>query len=385
MNEPPLVKQPPFRAPIDIMHRSHPEARSVCSAGAAPPGSTRRRSTARAVVSSLVLAFAALPACNAVLGIDDATLCSDQSCDGGVPAVSEGVAPNLPGSGQGNGDDGGVGGEAPPISEGETLPPVQGVNTPGAAGGTSSGSGDSSNSGSGSGGSSSGGPTQPPSDPGGSNGSGGNGNSGPGNGNGNGNSGPGGGDDDDPPPPSACDGRADGSAFCDGATRISCGPGGSVAGSLPCPTLAHCTQSTASSCAACLTGEARCTGAILSVCNAAHTGFDTAACAGPAQCNATLAACDAAACAANQLRCEGAVLQVCNATLTGFDPVIDCGSPAACNAQTGACNICAPGTRRCVDSGTVGICDSTGQAETRIDCTPVVQSCVAGECELLGL
>jgi hypothetical protein len=348
-------------------------------AGAAPLGSTRRRSPVRVVLSSLALVFAAWPACNAVLGIDDATLCSDDSCDGGVPAVSEGVAPNLPGSGQGSGDDAGVE-AASPGSGSETLPPVQGVNTPGAtdgsnsgssgsgssgSGSSGSGSSDSSNSGSGSGGSSNsgssnGGPTPPPPDP-------------------------GGGDDDDPPPPSACDGRADGSAFCDGATRISCGPGGSVAGSLPCPTVAHCTQSTATACAACLTGEARCTGAILSVCNAAHTGFDTAACAGPAQCNATLARCDAAACVANQLRCEGAVLQVCNATLTGFDPVVDCGSPAACNAQTGACNICAPGTRRCVDSGTVGICDSTGQAETRIDCTPLIESCAAGECELLGL
>ncbi len=352
------------------MHCSHPEAHSVCAAGAAPLGSTRRRSSARVVLSSLALVFAALPACNAVLGIDDATLCSDDSCDGGVPAVSEGVAPNQPGSGQGSGDDAGVEG-ASPGSGSETLPPVQGVNAPGATDGSNSGSSGSSNSGSGSGGSSNGGPTPPPPDPGGN----GNGNSVPGNGN----SGSGGGDDDEPPPPSACDGRAEGSAFCDGATRISCGPGGSVVGSLPCPTVAHCTQSTASACAACLTGEARCTGAILSVCNAAHTGFDTAACAGPAQCNATLASCDAAACAANQLRCEGAVLQVCNATLTGFDPIIDCGSPAACNAQTGACNICAPGTRRCVDSGTVGICDSTGQAETRIDCTPVIESCVAGE------
>jgi hypothetical protein len=340
------------------------------------------------VLSSLALVFAALPACNAVLGIDDATLCNDVSCDGGVPAVSEDVAPNLPGSGRGDGaDDAGVEGAPSPGSESETLPPVQGVNTPGATDGSNAGSSGSGNSGSGSSGSGNSGPdnsepTQPPPDPGGDNGSGGNGNSGPGNGNGN--SGPGGGDDA-PPPASACDGRESGSAFCDGATRISCGPGGSVAGSLPCPTVAHCTQSTGPACAACLTGEARCSGAILNVCNATHTGFDTAACASPAQCNATQAQCDAAACAPSQLRCEGAVLQICNAALTGFDPVVDCGSPAACNAQTGSCNICAPGTRRCVDSGTVGICDSTGQTETRIDCTPLIESCAAGECELLGL
>lgn len=320
------------------------------------------------------MSLAALPACNALLGIDDATLCSE-GCDGGVPAFSAEVAPSLPG--RGNGADAGDEGAATPGAGNEIPPPIQGVNTPGAMDGANSGNGGASNGGTSNGGTSNGGsadddPTPP--DPG-SGGSGGT------------SSGPGGGDNDDdvPPPPSACDGQANGFAFCDGATRISCGPGGSVAGSLPCPTLAHCTQSSGPGCAACLTGEARCTGAILSVCNADHTGFDTTACASAAQCNPTLALCDAAVCSANQLRCEGAVLQVCNATLTGFDLVVDCGSPAACNAQTGACNICAPGTRRCVDSGTVGICDSTGQTETRIDCTPLIESCVAGECELLGL
>jgi hypothetical protein len=332
----------------------------------------------------------ALPACNAVLGIDDATLCSDGQCDGGVPAFSEEVASNLPGSEPAAGADAGVDGEPSPGGGSEIIPPVQGVNTPGASAGSSSGAGGSGN-------------AEPPPAPGGSSGSGtsgssnsgsgnsGSGNSGSGSGNsgsgnsGGSNSGPGGADDDVPPPPSPCEGRAAGSAFCDGATRISCGPGGSVAGSLPCPSVPHCTQSTGTACAVCLSGEASCGGGVLSVCNAAHTGFDTTACAGPSQCNAALARCDAAACSANQLRCDGSLLQVCNATLTGFDLVIDCGSPAACNAQTGACNICTPGTRRCVDGDTVGICDSTGQTETRIGCTPLIESCVAGECELLGL
>jgi hypothetical protein len=78
-------------------------------------------------------------------------------------------------------------------------------------------------------------------------------------------------------------------------------------------------------------------------------------------------------------------LQACNATLTGYDLVVDCGSPAACNAQTGACNVCTPGARRCIDSLTAGICDSTGQSEVQVDCALLLQSCVAGECELLGL
>jgi hypothetical protein len=358
------------------MSSSEHPTRPVAPAGAAPLGSRRRRSPVCVALSSLALVLAALPACNAVLGIDDATLCSDGRCDGGVSNLSEDVAPNLPGSGAGNGDDAGA------LSpDGELIPPIQGVNTPGAGGGSSSNNGGSNDEGA-----AGAAPAQPEPGSGGSNGSGGSSNSGPGgSGNSGGsNSGPGGGDGD-PPPPSACAGRESGSAFCDGVTRISCGPGGTVVGSIPCPTVAHCTESSGPACAACLTGEARCTGAILSVCNAAHDGFDTTACAGPAQCNPTLARCDAAACGPNELRCDGAVLQVCNATLTGFDPVIDCLSPAACNAQTGACNICAPSTRRCVDGDTVGICDSTGQTETRIDCTPLLENCVGGECELLGL
>jgi hypothetical protein len=319
----------------------------------------------------------ALPACNAVLGIDDATLCSDGSCDAGGPHLSDDVAPNLPARGAGNGDDAGT--EGAPGPGGELIPPVQGVNTPGAAGAASSNNGGSGNGSSNDEGTAGAGPASPEPGSGGSNGSGGSGNSG------GSSSGPGGSGGEVPPPPSACDGRESGSAFCDGVIRISCGPGGSVVGSIPCPTLAHCTESSGPACAACLTGEARCTGAILSVCNAAHDGFDTSACAGPTQCNPALARCDLPACAANELRCDGAVLQVCNATLTGFDPVTDCGSPAACNVQTGACNVCAPGTRRCVDGDTVGICDSTGQTETRIDCTPLLENCVAGECELLGL
>jgi hypothetical protein len=326
-------------------------------------------------VSSSALVFVASAACNAVLGIDEATLCSEGSCDGGAPALSEQIAPNLPGSARDGGADASAGNALSPGSSNEAIPPVRGVNSSAPGGSGPGGSGPAS------GGTDNAEPATPP-DPAGSGGSGGNGSSGSGsNGSGNGNAG----SDAVPPPSSPCAGRENGFAFCDGAVRISCGPDGSVAGSTPCPTPQHCSQSTGPTCAACLTGEARCSGAILSVCNAAHTGFNATACAGPSQCNPARASCDAPACAANQLRCDGSVLQVCNPTLTAFDTVIDCGSPAACNAQTGACNICTPGARRCIDSGTAGICDSSGQTETRIECTPLIESCTGGECELLGL
>src|SRR5689334_20508354 len=98
------------------MSSSDPQASSASPAGA-PLGSRPRRSPARVVLSSLAVSLAAvslaaLPACNAVLGIDDATLCSEGSCDGGVPAFSAEVAPNLPG--RGNGADAGDDGDAIP-------------------------------------------------------------------------------------------------------------------------------------------------------------------------------------------------------------------------------------------------------------------------------
>lgn len=385
--------------------------RRALSGEAAPRPARRRRESLGIIVSSCVLLLGAAPACNAVLGIDDATLCSSGSCDAGVPPFDDGT--RLPGAdntsgGSDAGDDAtDIDGELGAPGSGP-LTPAPGANngsnpetnpTPGtgASGGDPADDGSDNsggnNSGNGSAGSGNSGSDNSGSDnPG--NGNAGSSNSGPGGGNaGNGNSGsggsnsgPGGGapDDDPPPPPSPCAGRASGEAFCDGLTRISCGPGGTVVGTVACPSVDFCSQSSGGGCAACLTGDALCTGASLSVCNAAHTGFDAVACASPAQCNAALGRCDAPACAPNQLRCDGAVLQVCNATLTGFDPIVDCGAPAACNAQTGACNICAPGTRRCVDSGTVGICDSTGQSEVTVDCTPLIESCSAGECELLG-
>jgi len=166
-------------------------------------------------------------------------------------------------------------------------------------------------------------------------------------------------------------------------TRISCGAGGAVTGAVECPSAAHCAQGTGGACAVCLAGEATCEGASLIACNATQTALVTTDCGGPTQCNAALARCDAPSCAPNAVQCNGAVLEVCNATLTGFEPVIDCGSPAACNAQTGSCNVCSPGAPRCIDSVTVGICDSTGQVETPISCG-LLEACNAGECVLLG-
>jgi hypothetical protein len=356
--------------------------------------------------STLAVAFAAALGCNSVLGIDEATLCGDGSCDGGVPPIIQGAThSNLPGAGgaASNGTNPGAGAtsdastprDTPSVS-GELGVPADDVelvpssDPPPTSGSGSGNSGEDDNSGNGN------------ADPGnGNNGNPDNGNNGKGNnGNGNGNAGDnpgsggssggsGAGGNDPPPaeppasPPSPCAGRANGEAFCDGATRIACGAGGTVVSSLACPSVALCTQASGAVCAACTTGEARCDGAALSVCNATHTGFTVQACGSAAQCNATQGRCDPA-CAANQVRCEGAVLQICNATLTGFDPVVDCGSPGACNAEAGGCNICTPGTSRCAGLSTVATCDASGQSEVLADCG-LLETCSAGECRIAGL
>jgi hypothetical protein len=369
--------------------------------------------------------FGAALGCNSVLGIDDATLCGDSSCDGGVPAfAAEGTPANLPGAANPPGSTGsdaavpptsplgggelGVPGDVP-LTPSETPADNSGSGNSGNSGSDNSGNAGSSNAGAGNAGNA--GPGSGSDNSGAGSGSGdgnaGGGSSGEGNGNGNGNSGsdPGGGDgsdDDDPPPvdepttpppttppptqpppPSPCDGRINGEAFCNGVTRIACGPGESVTSTLTCASAEHCAQATGPLCAACLTGEARCDGAALSVCNATHSGFDIQPCAGPQFCNVAQARCDAPACQPNEVRCEGAFLQVCNATLTGFDPIADCGVATACNASTASCNICAPGTSRCLDLTTVATCDAAGQAEVVSGC-PLLQTCDSGDCRLLG-
>jgi hypothetical protein len=344
------------------------------------------------MITALVLGAAF--GCNSVLGIDDATLCGGGSCDGGVPTtVAEGTPASLPAAANPpapGGDDAAVPPTNPPGS-GELGAPANVPLAPSENPDDNSGSGS------------------------------GNDNSGAGNGNGNGNSGAGNGNDnsgspgngsgsgeDDPPPddaptpppaapppttppptqppppPSPCDGRDNGETFCSGLNRIACGPGATVASTLPCSSAEHCAQATGPLCAVCLTGEASCSGAALSVCNATHSAFDIQACAGPELCNAAQATCTPAACQPNEVRCDGALLQVCNATLTGFDSIVDCGVATACDATTASCTLlCTPGTSRCLDLTTVATCDATGQAEVVSGC-PVLQTCGSGDCQLLG-
>lgn len=187
-----------------------------------------------------------------------------------------------------------------------------------------------------------------------------------------------------PPPPTPCQGRASGEVFCSGATKLSCGPGGSVVQSSSCLSAEHCQQGTGAACAVCLATDVRCEGDLLVSCNAARTGLDTRRCGSAASCNAATNECVEAACAPGESRCRGARLESCNAAQTGFDPVTDCGSPQACNADADACNICSPGTFRCLNGSTVAACDASGQSEALVGCG-LLESCVNGDCVPLGL
>lgn len=349
-----------------------------------------RRGTGRALLLASALG------CNAVLGIEEAELCGGGSCDGG-PLVSS-AAPSLPGADAGGGQagapSGGVsGGQSPSVSRGADVREGSAAGDdgfsdegPGGVGGGSEESGappdESDDEDSSSGldvddevdGDADDDPPPVPGD------------GDPGNGT------PGGGPPEPepvppppppPPPPTPCDGRAVGEAFCSGATRIACGPGGVVASALDCPSQAHCAQGAGPACAVCLDGEASCEGASLFSCNATRTAIETQDCGNAALCNAAAARCEPAVCAPGAVRCSGSVLEACTATLTGFAPVADCGAPEACNAEAGSCNLCAPGARRCLDEVTVGECEATGQAEVPIGCG-LLEVCAGGEC-VLGL
>lgn len=384
----------------------------------------------------MLSAFALLTAsaCNAVLGIEDAQLtCGGVPCDAGPPGVSAdgGV---WPGVGEGRGADGGVNGEgapseptmmgnlplAPPGTEGNGAAPAGGGNI-------QSGSEDDDNSGSGQGNSgdgnsgddNSGSGNSGSGNSGNTNGSGNSGNDSNGNGNsGNGSAGSGSGGGASapppaqmpppetpppatpppatpppaetpppatpPPPPSPCDGLAAGTSFCIGSVRTTCGPSGTIAGSVNCPSPLLCTESTTTACAACLGGEARCEGGLLLTCNAARTAFTTTDCGSASLCDAVNLSCAAPACSPNQSRCQGATLERCNATLTGFEPVLECGSEQLCDATAGRCNNCTPNATRCVDLTTVAVCDPTGQTEIQSTCSGLTV-CTGGECLGLGI
>jgi hypothetical protein len=365
------------------------------------------------VLACSVLGCSALGlwSCNAVLGIEDASLrsCDGVSCDAGVYSLQTDAGPSTvpaPGAGNlgtGGGNSGGANsggsnsdgsGTEPPAGGSAPTPAPSETNPDPSLDPGSSDPDDNSGNGSGSQGDGNG-----QQNPGGEQGPG--GQQGPGGGQGQGGQGQGGqgqggsppddgeepapGDEEpDPaPPPSPCQGRAPGEAFCTGAVRTVCAANGVVDTTFPCASAAHCTQSTGAECAVCLDTDVRCDEGVLLACNAAHTSLDAQACGSPALCDAIGRRCLEPSCTPNQARCDGSVLSVCNATQTALEPVGDCGLPELCNEPAARCNTCVPGVARCVDGNTIAVCDTSGQAELQRDCA-LLEACVINECILLG-
>lgn len=352
-----------FRCPPPVLEDSGPND----TAASASRFSHSQRSAPSLFVPSILgnrgtslkalLTLWGLAGCNAVLGIDEATLtCGGATCDAGLYELQA--------------QDGGIGSAVISVDRSGNSSP----GAPAAGGGSSL---------------TDAGPDATSSSrevvgnlPLAPNGS---GNQGPGN-QGPGNQGPGSGNGTPTPtptpPPSPCAGRPAGEAFCSEAVRTNCGPNGSVERALSCQSAAHCQQSTGSECATCLSSDVRCDGSVLLSCNAARNGFDALPCVSAPLCDAVGRRCLAPACDPNQSQCNGAALERCNPDSTAFEPALTCESPQLCNAPAGSCNACIPGTSRCADNNTQATCDSSGQAEVQAFCS-VIEACVAGRCQVV--
>jgi hypothetical protein len=143
----------------------------------------------------------------------------------------------------------------------------------------------------------------------------------------------------------------------------------------------------------CSADQRRCQGAQLQVCNANRTGFVLdEQCASPALCDAEGGSCEPPACAPNQRRCQGATLQVCNANRTGFVTEQQCNNANQCDAEAGVCRGGGGGGggNDDDDGGNGGGNDDdddgggNGGGCTPA-CIPVLETCIDGECVLLGI
>lgn len=178
-----------------------------------------------------------------------------------------------------------------------------------------------------------------------------------------------------------CVGRAPGASFCEGATRVTCGPDLVTASREECPSVQHCTLATGPECAACLPNEFACSGNTLEKCNEALTDFEVVAVCDEEPCNAEAGACTTFACAAaGERRCSGDRLEECNADRSGFELVEQCGA-GLCDPVDLECDVCVAGSATCDDETTRAVCSADGRTSSAIDCGASTPICTgAGVC-----
>jgi hypothetical protein len=177
-----------------------------------------------------------------------------------------------------------------------------------------------------------------------------------------------------------CFGRKPGDSFCNGATRVVCGPDLVTSTAMQCPSAQHC-SAVATGCAACLDNEFKCDAMQLSKCKADHSGFDPLKmCAVDAPCNAQAGDCTTHACSPMQKRCNGDKLEQCNADQSGFVLLEQCGA-GLCDNSALVCDKCVARSVSCANGSTVRSCSADGQTQTDTACPSGMPFCTgAGVC-----
>jgi len=157
------------------------------------------------------------------------------------------------------------------------------------------------------------------------------------------------------------------------APRSHCSPTGLC---VECTADAHCGDGrcTGGLCAAatCTPSEAHCNGNTLLTCNLAGDGWDTLVCeAGCADGQCT-------GCTAGERVCNGNVVLQCRGDGSGYDPNQICQADQQC--VNGLCMTCAPGAKRCSETGQAEVCSATGAWTVAEDCAGQGLNCLQGAC-----
>jgi len=182
----------------------------------------------------------------------------------------------------------------------------------------------------------------------------------------------------DPDP--RCIGRSPGETYCDGATRITCGPDLLDGKASTCASAEHCKQGTGDKCAMCLDGAFRCKGPVLETCAPDRLDYVTkATCATEALCVDAYGKCLPPVCALDEYRCDLDTLQKCRPTRNDWDTVKIC-PKGMCDAAAMGCRECVPGSKDCAAGETPRLCDSTGHWSSSTPCAGTTPLCKAGVC-----
>jgi hypothetical protein len=181
--------------------------------------------------------------------------------------------------------------------------------------------------------------------------------------------------------PEECRGRTPGAGFCEGTTRVVCGPDLVTVERRECASLQHCSLATGPECAVCLPNDYRCTDDTLERCSDELTGWGEVETCMNEPCNADAGACTSYACAnPGDRRCMNDRLEECNADRSGFD-LVDLCDQGLCDPVALECDRCVAGSKGCANGTTRRLCSDDGQMQTEPSCPTDSEHCTgAGVC-----